>query len=107
MRSVTENKKNPLKEKKGQRWLTQKELAERWRVSEGTIINLRKKGELSLFNLPGIKKILYSMDEITRIEQENLSKEVQARNKRDAHKHTELLRKEPVMSAKPEKEWRI
>ena len=104
MKSVTKNKKNLLNE---QMWLTQKELARRWRVSEGTIIKIRKQGVLRFFSLPVTKKKLYSKDEIIRIEQENLTQEVQDRKTRDAHQYTELMRKEPVMSARLEKEWRI
>ena len=84
-------------------WITQKELAKRWHVSEGTIINLRKKGVIPFFNLPGSRKILYFRNDILRIELENTGKEVQPEQKQP----TEFKTKQPVVSARPEKEWRI
>ena len=86
-----------------QEWITQKELAKRWRVSEGTIINLRKKGILPVFSIPGLKKILYPVKEVLRMERENTGKEVQSEQKT----LTEFKIKKPVMSARPEKDWRI
>ncbi len=86
-------------------WITQKQLAKRWQVSPGTIINWREAGQLPFFRLPGSSKVLYPMDEIVEIEHQNTKQVKEVSNKQ---KHlTELKRKKPVMSAKPQKEWRI
>lgn len=93
--------------KKQLEWLTQKELAERWRVSQGTIINLRQQGKLPFFHIPGSKKILYPLESIIRIEQENSTKEVQSQEKKYSRQPAKITTKKPVISARPEKEWRI
>ncbi len=85
-------------------WITQKELASRWHVSQGTIINWRDAGQLPFFRLPGASKVLYPMDEIFELENQNATtiKEVRRKQKQ----LTESQRKKPVVSAK-KKDWRI
>ena len=62
----------------GKKYLTQKELAERWQRSEGSIINYRKKGRLACFMLPGSDRPLYPLEQIEVIERRytHLPKEV-------------------------------
>ena len=86
-------------------WITQKQLAKRWHVSPGTIINWRNAGQLPFFRLPGSSKVLYPMDDIVELENQNTTtvKEVANTQKQP----TELMKKKPVVSAKPNKEWRI
>ncbi len=84
-------------------WLTQKELATRWKVSQPTIINYRNKGELLFFRPPGSTRVLYSLDEILKLEQQNTTKEVQIRRQQ----LTEIKGKKPVVSTKPQKEWEV
>uniref|UniRef100_A0A6M3LH52 Putative DNA binding, helix-turn-helix domain containing protein n=1 Tax=viral metagenome TaxID=1070528 RepID=A0A6M3LH52_9ZZZZ len=51
-------------------FLTSKELAERWRIAEGTLRNLRYQGK----GIPYIKvndKILYAIRTIEKFEEEN------------------------------------
>jgi hypothetical protein len=54
-----------------QQFLTQKEVAEYFRVSQGTIINWRNKGLLSYWQAPGSSKILYYRDEIGEFRDQN------------------------------------
>ncbi|WP_304511271.1 hypothetical protein [Desulfopila sp. IMCC35008] len=84
-------------------WITQKELASRWQVSQSTIINYRNKGELLFFRLPGSTRVLYPLDEILKLEGQHTTKEVQIRQQQ----LTEIKRKKPVVSTKPQKEWRV
>jgi hypothetical protein len=86
-------------------YITQNKLAERWHVSPGTIINWRKAGKLKRFRLPWSSKVLYLMDEIVELEHQNTTTVKEVSNKQK--QPTELKRKNPVMSAKPQKEWRI
>ncbi|PIE59858.1 MAG: terminase [Desulfobulbus propionicus] len=51
------------------KYLTQKELAERWRISPGTLINWRRKGILPYFQVPDSSRVLYNIRDIERIEQ--------------------------------------
>ena len=86
-------------------YITQNKLAERWHVSPGTIINWRDAGQLPFFRLPGSSKVLYPMDKIVELENQNTTTVTEVPNK---HKQpTELKKRKPVVSAKPNKEWRI
>lgn len=85
---------------------TQKKLAERWNVSQGTLINWRNQGSLPFFQVPGSSRVLYPVDGILEFEQKNTTAaEEVLSSKRKAV--TEFKRKTPVVSAKPKKEWRI
>jgi hypothetical protein len=86
-------------------WLTQKELASRWKVAQSSIVNWRKNGKIPFFPIPGSSRILYSLESIIELERKHTTttKEEQGEQK----EHTELKRKKPVVSAKPFKEWRI
>ena len=55
-----------------QQFLTQKEVAELFRVSQGTIINWRNQGHLPYWQAPGSSnKILYYRDEIENFRDQN------------------------------------
>lgn len=84
-------------------WLTQKELAARWKVSQSTIINYRNKGRIPSFRLPGSTRVLYPFDEILELEQQHTTKEGQ----KGQRQLSQIKRKKPVVSTKPLKEWRI
>ena len=84
-------------------YLTQAELAERWRCSEGTIINYRKKGLLPFFRLPECSKILYKVEDIEHIEQKNLIREG-GDGKHQVKQLKQQKMEKPVVSAK---EWRL
>lgn len=86
-------------------YFTQKELAGRWHVSAGTLINLRNNGAIPFFKVPGSSKILYPVEQIIECEHQHTTanKEVEGKQQQ----RTESKRKTPVVSTKPEKEWRI
>lgn len=86
-------------------YFTQKELAERWQVSAGTIINRRKEGRIPYFQIPGSNKVLYPVNELLDFEQKNTTtiREV----KSNQRQYTESQREQPVVSTKPQKDWRI
>lgn len=90
-------------QEEGMVFLSQQELAKRWRCSEGTIINRRKNGVISYFLLPESGKPLYPYDEILEIEQKHTK---QAKTKGGDSKKADLKKVEPCVSA-PKKEWRI
>jgi len=52
-------------------YFTQKELAQRWRISAGTLKNWREKGVVPFFQVPHSTRILYPVSEILCIEQSN------------------------------------
>lgn len=87
-------------------FLTQKELAKRWRLSQSCVKNYREAGYLPYFQLPGSKRVLYPVAEIERLEREHLKivrKEVEPKPKK-----TETERKSPEgSSACTESKWRI
>ena len=85
-------------------YLTQRELAERWRCSEGTIINRRKNGIITYFRLPGSDTPLYPFEDILAIEEEH-TKQTKPKGG-DKKKKAEIKKVEPCVSA-PQKEWRI
>jgi len=89
------------KEKYERKYLSQKELAQRWNCSQGTIIGYRKKGIISYFQLPETKKINYELKVITEIENQNTIREGGDKKK------AEIKRVKPTVSTPPKKEWRI
>lgn len=83
------------------RYLTQKEVAGRFRVSPSTIKNWRDMGLLTYFQAPGSARVLYPVDAIEEFEKQSIKK------KKEVVKPAETRRKKPEISARPEKEWRI
>jgi hypothetical protein len=86
-------------------YLTQTELADRWRCSEGTIINYRKKGLLPYFRLPECSKILYKVDDVEQIEQQNATRKGVDSNSHQNNQLKHQKRERPVVSAN--RDWRI
>lgn len=86
-------------------YLTQRELAKRWRVSESTIKKLRDDGNLPFFQPPGSNRILYPFGEIELLEVNN-SGNIKKEEKTPS-RPTEILRKKPVNSSSSKNEWRI
>jgi hypothetical protein len=87
-----------------QQYLTQAELAERWRVSTACVINLRKKGVLSYFRPPGSSRVLYPVKAVVAVEAQSTkpAKEVVGDEKTTRVKTTR-----PEVSATNKKEWLI
>jgi hypothetical protein len=91
---------DPVQEEK---FLTQAELAKRWRTSQSCVKNWRDRGHLPYFRLPGSTRVLYPLQGIQEVESQFTKpvKEVVNQNER-----TEIKRKKPDISA-TNKEWRI
>jgi hypothetical protein len=84
-------------------YLTQSELALRWRVSQSSIKKYRNDGLIPFFVPPNSSRILFPLDEIIIIEGKNLfNKEDDKRKYHDVSKE-----KMPVISAEPKEDWRI
>ena len=49
-------------------YFTQKELAQRWRISESTVKSIRDRGEIPYFFPPNSSRVLYPREEILTIE---------------------------------------
>jgi hypothetical protein len=82
-------------------FLTQREVACRFRVTPSTIKNWRERGLLHFFQAPGSTRILYPVDAIDEFERQciKVTKEVVRKN--------EIKRERSNVSTRPEKEWRI
>ena len=57
--------------KKGQVFFKARELAERWSVSLNTIKNMRAKGVIPAFKLPGSNRYVFPVREILAYEEEH------------------------------------
>ncbi len=97
--------KDKQKQKDAVVYFTQKELAQRWRVSEATIKSIRDRGEILYFFPPGSSRVLYPVDGIVQIEQAQLNSI--HKEKKNRNKLSEIIMKKPVNPAKFDKKWRI
>ena len=84
--------------------LTQNEVAEYFRVVQGTIKNWRDQGLLSYWQAPGSTKVLYYRDEVIKFRDDNntISKKGVDRNR---HK-VQAIKGKPVISDNDD-DWRI
>lgn len=53
------------------KFLTQKEVAEYFRISQGTVRNWRKRGLLSYLQMPGSTRVLYYRNEVIALEKKH------------------------------------
>lgn len=90
------------KECKTERFLTQREVADRFRVSQGTIKNWRERGLLDYFQAPGSTRVLYPVDAVEALEKQSLKT-----NRKEVKRQAEIKRERPQISEKPTQEWRI
>ena len=81
-------------------YLTQKEVAQRFRVSESTIKNWRDKGLLDFFQPPGSSRVLYPKEGLEKFERHGTTKSKVV----ELIKPVGITRRKPVASSK---EWRI
>ena len=87
---------------KKQKYMTQKEMAEHFRKTEGTIINWRRKGYFTYFRAPGSNSVLYLRESVEDFEKKNTEQS----NGKEVDKRLQPVKKEkPVISTM--KEWRI
>ena len=86
-------------------YLTQKELAVRWKQSEGTIKNWRDRGILPYFRMPGSNRPLYPLDGIVDVENQHT---VTLEELNTKSKFSKFKRKKPVVPVKTsDKNWRL
>ena len=83
------------------KFLTQHEVACRFRVTPSTIKNWRERGLLHFFQAPGSRRVLYPIDTVEELEKQSIKISREVRDER------EVARKMPDMSTNPRKEWKI
>jgi hypothetical protein len=86
------------------KFLTQAELAIRWRITESCVKDWRERGYLPYFRVPGSSRVLYPLCGIQDVERRFTTP---PREVIEEHRRAEIKRKEPDLSATPKKEWRI
>jgi hypothetical protein len=85
-------------------FLTQKEVAEHFRVSTNTVGNWTKRGLLSVWQAPGSTRVLYLSHEVRELSENN----IKPRRGGDRPKSLNGMKKgRPVVSTKPNEDWRI
>jgi hypothetical protein len=95
-------KKDLNSDTKEQKYITQKEMAKRFRKTEATIINWRRKGYFTYFRPPDSKSVLYLLDSVEDFE----GKFTVLSNRKEVDNRPKLAKREkPVVSTK--KVWRI
>lgn len=82
-------------------YLTQAEVADRFRVTQSTIKNWRDNGLLKFFQAPGSRRVLYPVDAVEEFEL------LYIKEAKGVVRQKEYQRKRPEISARPEKEWKI
>lgn len=83
------------------RFLTQKEVAERFRVTPSTILNWRRRGLLEFFQAPGSTRILYPAESVEKFEREFIKKEKGSQVK------AEMRNKRSIKSTRTNRLWKI
>lgn len=91
-----------IEEKK---FLSQRELAERWRRTESSIKNFRDRGHLPYFRLPGSARVLYPVEAVKELERQHTKSAREVVPKRI--KASEMQRVKPVVSSNQDEDWRI
>jgi hypothetical protein len=81
-------------------FLTQAEVADRFRVSVATVITWRKKGIMGYFQAPGSTKILYPVSAIEAFEQRFY-------HKTKAEEVVQKKKESPEVPTRPKQVWRI
>ena len=91
------------KERQGHtsKYLTQREVADRFRVAPSTVKNWRDRGLLRYFQAPGSSRVLYPIDAVEKLEWQSI------KQKKEVVRAAEIKRKRPRIPAKPEQDWRL
>jgi transposase-like protein len=84
-------------------YLTQAEVAKRFRVTAGTVKAWRDAGHLTFFQAPGSARILYPLQGILEFEGRCIRQSKSSERKKSA----EVKKGKPEVSPKSKKEWRI
>lgn len=82
-------------------YLTQQEVASKFRVTQSTVKNWREKGLLRYLRVPGSTRIIYPIDTVEELEQQSLHQE------KEVIRPKEVKRERPGISPRQQKEWRI
>jgi len=85
------------------RFLTQSELALRFRVSPSTIKNWRDQGKLEYFQPDGSSRVLYPVESVAEFER----RFTQRAKVIERRKPAEVKKGKPEVSPKSQREWRI
>ena len=85
------------------KYLTQAEVAQRFRVSPSTIKNWRDQGKLEYFQPDGSSRVLYPRESVEDFERRYRRRAKNIEPRRPA----EIKRTKPEVSTRPKKEWRI
>jgi len=83
-------------------YLTQQEVADRFRISPATVKNWRDQGLLIYFQAPGSSRVLYPLEAVEQLERQSLKT-----NKKEVAKKSGIKRERPEISPRKQKEWRI
>jgi len=81
--------------------LTQREVADRFRVTQSTVKNWRERGLLRYFQAPGSTRILYPVTAVEELERQSI------KQKKEVVKLPEIKRERPRIPDRPAKEWRV
>jgi hypothetical protein len=82
-------------------YLTQAEVADRFRVTQSTVKNWREKGLLQYLRVPGSTRVLYPINTVEALEHQSLHQE------KEVIKPKKIKRERPEISPKQQKVWRI
>ena len=82
-------------------YLTQREVADRFRVTQSTVKNWRERGLLRYFQAPGSTRVLYPVTAVEELERQSI------KQKKEVVNLTEVKRERPRIPARPRKEWRV
>jgi transposase len=83
------------------KYLTQREVADRFRVALSTVKNWRERGLLKYFQAPGSSRVLYPVDAVEELERQSI------KQKKEVVRPTEIKRERPRIPAQPQKVWRV
>ena len=83
------------------KFLTQREVACRFRVSPSTIKNWRERGLLHFFQAPGSTRVLYPIDAIDEFERRC------TKTAKEVMREKNVTRGRSNVSTRPQKVWRI
>ena len=87
-----------------QKYMTQQEVADLFRVRPGTVKNWRDAGYLDYFQVPGSSRVLYPAETINQFERQHTTRAKVIEFKRPE----QIKREEPGLSSnRIKKQWRI
>ncbi len=82
-------------------YLTQQEVAARFRVAQSTVKNWRVRGLLRYFQAPGSKRVLYPVTAVEELEKKSI------KQTKGVVRPTEIKGRRPRVPAQPQKVWRV